>query len=73
LVDNHHEARGKDPFGLRIHRGVWEGAEESARRLEQKYGMEELGPWDDFEWGMINGKLSALRWVLGEERDMLDT
>lgn len=34
LIDNH-EDRGKDPFGLRIHRGVWEGAEKSARRVEQ--------------------------------------
>jgi hypothetical protein len=72
LVDNHEEPE-KDPFGLRIHRDVWEGAERSARRVEQKYGLEELGPWDDFEWGMINGKLSALRWVLGDEWDMLDT
>jgi PIN domain len=72
LIDNHQE-RGRDPFGLRIHRGVWEGAERSARRVEQEYGLEQLGPWDDFEWGMINGKLSALRWALGDEWDMLDT
>lgn len=72
LIDNHEE-RGKDPFGLRIHRGVWEMAERAARKKEVQYGPGELGPWDDFEWGMINGKLSALRWVLGDEWNMLDT
>jgi PIN domain len=72
LIENHEE-RGKDPLGLRIHRGVWEGAEASARRLEEQHGTDDLGPWDDFHWGMINGKLSALRWVLGDEWDMLDT
>jgi hypothetical protein len=56
-----------------IHRGIWAGALKAARRVEKQYGEENLGPWDDFEWGMINGKLSALRWVLGEEWDMLDT
>ena len=56
-----------------IQRDVWEGALKAAAKVERKYGLENLGPWDDFEWGMINGKLSALRWVLGDEWDMLDT
>ena len=37
------------------------------------YGHDKFGPWTDFEWGMINGKLSAIRWMLGDEWDMLDT
>lgn len=52
---------------------VWAQALEAAKRTEDEIGLENLGPWDDFEWGMINGKLSALRWVLGDEWDMLDT
>lgn len=54
-------------------KSIWEGALASARRVEKEYGVENLGPYDDFEWGMINGKLSALRWVLGDDWDMLDT
>jgi hypothetical protein len=34
--------------------------------MRKKYGDEFLLPEDEFEWGMINGKLSALRWVLGD-------
>lgn len=52
---------------------VWEGALAAGERTRQEVGIKNLGPWDDFEWGMLNGKLSALRWVLGDEWDMLDT
>tara|TARA_Y100000815_G_C13296781_1_gene482993 strand:+ start:1342 stop:1488 length:147 start_codon:yes stop_codon:yes gene_type:complete len=43
------------------------------KKTEEELGEGELGPWDDFEWGMINGKLSAIRWVLGEDWGVLDT
>lgn len=52
---------------------IWKGALAAARKTEAELGRDRLGPWNDFEWGMINGKLSALRWVLGDEWDMLDT
>lgn len=52
---------------------VWAQALAAAKRTEEEVGLENLGPWDDFEWGMVNGKLSALRWVLGGDWDMLDT
>ena len=52
---------------------IWEGSLRAQLRTEKQYGEENLGPWTDFEWGMINGKLSAIRWMLGDEWDMLDT
>jgi hypothetical protein len=44
-----------------------------AKEVEKQYGKKNLGPFTDYDWGMINGKLSALRWVLGDDWDMLDT
>jgi PIN domain len=63
------------PTGARetVQRDVWKMARKAARKVERRYGKKNLGPWDDFEWGMVNGKLSALRWALGDEWDMLDT
>ncbi|MEO6837283.1 MAG: PIN domain-containing protein [Ginsengibacter sp.] len=55
-----------------ILKSIWEGAKKSAKKVEKKYGSENLS-WDDFEWGMLNGKLSALRWVIGEDWDELYT
>jgi hypothetical protein len=56
-----------------VQRDIWEGALKSAAKLEKRYGIGNMGPWNDFEWGMVNGKLSALRWMLGDDWDMLDT
>ncbi|MFA6089913.1 MAG: hypothetical protein WC755_08705 [Candidatus Woesearchaeota archaeon] len=52
---------------------IWKGALMAEKRILKKYGKKELGPWSDFDWGMLNGKLSALRWILKEDWDMLDT
>jgi hypothetical protein len=39
-----------------VQRDVWKGALRAARRVERQYGKKNLGPWDDFEFGMINGR-----------------
>lgn len=37
----------------------------SAKKLEKKYGKANLAPYSDFDLGMLYGKISAIRWVLG--------
>lgn len=72
--DRHLSLRYKVEQGIEtVDPQIWAGALKSAEKVIRKYGEENLGPYSDFEWGMLNGKLSALRWVLGEEWDMLDT
>ena len=67
----------RDKFDIKksqntIVKDIWEGALVSAKNVEDTYGAENLS-FDDFEWGMLNGKLSALRWVIGDEWDNLST
>jgi len=52
---------------------IWKQAKKAAAKIEAMYPQSELGPYSDFDWGMLNGKLSALRWAMGDEWDFLDT
>jgi hypothetical protein len=54
---------------------IHEGMLVAMRAVEKRYGKKKIRNYyhNDFEWGMLNGKLSTLRWVLGDEWDMLDT
>jgi hypothetical protein len=46
----------------------------AGEKVRDRYGRDEnVLPENDFEWDMLSGKLSALRWVLGSDWDMLDT
>ena len=54
--------RSGDPETLREARRAAEG-------IKRDYGEDPLGPYTDFEWGMLLGRLSALRWVLGDDWD----
>lgn len=73
-LDRHRMLVGRDEtLGKKWDQQVRERAQDAARRIEAKYSASELGPYGDFEWGMLNGKISALRWVLGSEWDFLDT
>jgi hypothetical protein len=55
-----------------IQRDVWKMTLKAAAKVERRY-CKKNGTVRRFRMGMINGKLSALQWVLGDEWDMLDT
>lgn len=56
-----------------IAESVWQAGNVNAKVVEAEHGPANLGPYSDFEWGFLTGKLSAIRWVLGEDWDNLST
>jgi hypothetical protein len=59
-----------------------EDVQAAERKIQERYGVDSLvagSPHDSpnryeaYDLGRIEGKLSALRWVLGDEWDNLDT
>jgi len=59
----------KDPEVIKFIKG----AIKVAQKMEKEYGKKNLGPYSKFEWGMLNGRLETLRWVLGDDWGNLDT
>jgi hypothetical protein len=71
LQHDYRAERGGDSTELQRHHAM---AGPARARVEAAYTEPgQLGPYTDFELGMLHGKLSALRWVLGSEWDFLDT
>jgi hypothetical protein len=51
---------------------IFEARLRNAKEIESKYGLKRLRSYNEFDLGMIYGKLSALRWIQGYKWDYLE-
>jgi hypothetical protein len=56
-----------------IHVDVLDKCNQAIEKVCEKYGIDFREPVSDWEYGYWSGILAALRWVMGDEKDMLDT
>lgn len=50
-----------------IKRSILEQAQKNAKKFERKYGKKNLGPWTEFEWGVIIGQRDALNRLIYDD------
>ncbi len=63
---------GKEPL-TKEQKPILERAKKAAARIQRKFGRKNL-VMNDFEFGLLSGKLSALNWVQGMDwEESLDT
>lgn len=73
VTSSDYEAASPEARRAMMAQSTYDAMLAAMKRTEEELGPDNIGPWSDFEWGMLNGKLSAIRWVLGDEWDLLDT
>ena len=52
---------------------ILDGMNKAITEVCEKYNIDFQEPVSDWEYGYWSGILAALRWVMGDEKDMLDT
>lgn len=65
--------QNSNPYGKLVSKKTLEDAARNFAVIAARLGPENLRPLNELEWGMVLGKLSAVRWMGGDGWDDLDT